>query len=339
MILLISIGVVGAIAAAIATAMQNSKPVGEEDREANLALSDESMDTNLTGEETIFVADENITTNVFETSTSSTNEENDEFELESSSEEILLNETFASSDYPTTTAIIPITMIPSKSPTICIPLELGIIEENANLTEWEVIKEGAGGDEVVWKSSSYDIPAYNSVTLTTCLPPHIYRFSFKGARSYVLSSNCDVIVTGMSIDAIEDIVAFELPFQAPEFMDVDGDGLEDRLGTLMPYNSTGLQEGANCEPFRLDLVTDDLGVETVWRLYEGNNSVEMIANGGPYASNSYYLFEYCLKSPSIYTFYIIDWGKFMWNSCFFPLLFECSLFYCQIISIRWNMLR
>lgn len=318
LILLMSIGVVGAIAAAIVTAMQNSKSVGEEDREANLVLPDESMDTNLTEGDTTFEIYENNTANVFETNTSSTIEENYEIELES--EAILLNETFASTVYPTATATIPITKIPSTSPsTICIPLELGIIEEDANMTEWEVIKDGVVDNEVIWQSSSYDIPAYNSMTFTTCLPPHIYKFRFNGARSYVLSSNGEVIVTGMSIDAIEDIVAFELPFQAPEFMDIDGDGLEDRLGTLMSYNSTRLQEGADCEPFRLYLVTDDLGVETVWRLYEGNNTGEMIANGGPYASNSYYLYEYCLKSPGIYTFYILDWGKFESNSLFsFP---------------------
>ena len=113
LILLMSIGVVGAIAAAIVTVMQNSKSVGEEDREANLALSDESMDTNLTEGDNTFEIYENNTANVFEINTSSTVSVEENYEIELESEEILLNETFASTVSPTTTATIPITKIPS----------------------------------------------------------------------------------------------------------------------------------------------------------------------------------------------------------------------------------
>ena len=92
-------------------------------------------------------------------------------------------------------------------------------------------------------------------------------------------------------------------------MDVDRDGMEDRLGILMPYNSSGLEQGVSCEPFCLELKTDDSGLETTWELYEGNNSGKLIANGGPFRGNSDYSIEYCLASPNNYSFYMYDYGE------------------------------
>lgn len=297
--LILFIGIVAAIVVAMALAMQN-KPIGADSREADQVLLEEESNSSSSNADVVHESD-NFTSGIFETETSST-VEIDEF---SPGFEEMSVET-----------AIP-TYNPTPSPTICIPLELGIIfDNNANQTEWKILKgaDGTTDNEVVWQSTSYDATTYDSkaVTHQKCLPPQMYTFVFtdSDARSYVLSSEGNVIVTGMSIDSKNDILAFELPFEVPEPVDKDGDGVEDRLGTLMPYDSSGLEEGIDCEPFRLELQTDDSGVETLWRLYEGqDNSGEMIADGGPFASNSNYVYEYCLKSPNIYTFYIYDWGE------------------------------
>lgn len=299
--LILFIGIVAAIAVAMAFAMQD-KPIGADSREANQVLVEEELNSTINNADVVHESD-NVTPGIGEFSPGF-----EDMSIETS---------------------IP-TYNPTPSPIICIPLELGIIfDKNANQTEWKIIK-GADGttvnSEVVWQSTSYDATTYDSkaVTHKKCLPPQMYTFVFtdSDARSYVLSSEGNVIVTGMSIDSKDDIVAFELPFEVPEPVDKDGDGLEDRLGTLMPYDSSGLVEGVDCEPFLLELQTDDSGVETLWRLYEGqDNSGEMIADGGPFASNSNYVYEYCLKSPNIYTFYIYDWGKLYQSIQFIRLLF------------------
>lgn len=307
--LLLFIGIVAAIGVAMVFAMQDKPIGGESVREADQVLAEEETNPNTI----VFEEEEspvietvsesgNVTAGIFDTVTMPT---------EGSSEYALGFEEIASETQTPTYK-------PTPSSTNCIPLELGIIfEGNANQTEWKVVKgaDGSPDKEVVWQSTPYDAATYDSkaVTHRKCLPPQMYTFIFTdtdGARSYVLSSAGDVIVSGMSIDSKEDIVAFELPFEAPEPVDTDRDGVDDRLGTLMPYDSSGLVEGVDCEPFRLEIQTDDSGVETLWRLYEGaDNSGEIVADGGPYASNSNYVFEYCLRSPSVYTFYIYDWAS------------------------------
>lgn len=299
--LLVFLGIVAAIGAAVVIAMQN-RPAGGDGNETSQAMADESATADKAEETPSSNSESNNTSfDIFDTSSEQSSEQLLDLDLDF--EEIPSN-SFTS-------------LTPSSSPTICIPLELGIVfDENANMTKWKLVKGGDGktDNEIVWQSDSYDAATYDTkaVTVRNCLPPFMYTFVFtdpNGARSYVLSSEGEVIVTGLSLDTKQDIVAFELPFEAPEAIDSNGDGLEDRLGTLMPYDSSGLEEGVDCEPFRLELQTDDSGVETLWGLYEGDSTGKLIADGGPYASNSNYVYEYCLKSPSTYSFYIYDWGE------------------------------
>ena len=280
--LLLFIGIAAAIGVAVVFAM-NDKPIGRDSGETTEALAggNEIADEVEQSNEEVAEQD-NVTTEIFETSVSEESKE-------------LVNATTPS----------------------CISLELGIIAyENARMPKWEIVggSDRNNDESIVWKSSEYDGRTFDSKAMTfkKCLPPQMYTFVFADsdrARSYVLSSEGKLIVNGMSIESNEDIVAFELPFEAPPAYDADGDGIEDRLGTLMPYDSTGLKEGVDCEPLRIELQTDDLGIETLWRLYEGDESGKMIADGGPYASNSFYRFEYCLKIPAMYTFYMYDWAS------------------------------
>ena len=313
MTLLIFVGIVAAIGVAVVFAAQD-KPIGAVGADSNNnALVEDVNNADGNEEESLATYSEsdteiveskaeNLTSGIFDT-----NNEDDK-----SSEFLLEFEEILPTAQPTPAPSNVFTL----APTICIPLELGIIfDENVNMTSWKVIKGGDGAikGEVVWESTSYDTTTYSSkaVTLKKCLPPQMYTIVFtdaNGAGAYVLSSEGEVIVTGMSIDSIEDIVAFQLPFEAPDSVDEDGDGIEDRLGTIMPYDSTGLEEGVDCFPFKLELQTDNSGVETIWRLFEGDNTGELIANGGPLASNSNYEVELCLP-PEDYSFYIYDWGK------------------------------
>ena len=312
--LLVFVGIVAAIGTAVVFAAQD-KPIGGVAADSNNALVEE-LNTDKTEDESV-AADsgydteiqiveskgENLTSGIFDTNGESN--KNDEFLLE-------FEEIISSTAHPTPVPSSEYTL----APTICIPLELGIIfDENADMTSWKLIEGGDGAidGEVVWESTSFDTTTRISeaVTLKRCLPAQMYTFVFtdaNGARSYVLSSEGEVIVTGVSIDSIEDVVAFQLPFEAPDDVDIDGDGIEDRLGIAMPFDSTSLEEGVSCFPFKLELQTDNAGVETIWRLFEGDNAGELIASGGPLASNSNYLVELCLP-PGDYSFYIYDWGK------------------------------
>ena len=66
----------------------------------------------------------------------------------------------------------------------------------------------------------------------------------------------------------EESVTFELPYQLPDFEDADNDVLDYRLGLLMPYNSSGSEQGVNCKLLRIDFESDNFGLETTWELYK-----------------------------------------------------------------------
>ncbi|KAL7487000.1 hypothetical protein ACHAW6_013446 [Cyclotella cf. meneghiniana] len=220
---------------------------------------------------------------------------------------------------------------PSSSPTLCIPLEIGIIfDKNANETGWKVIeasrnpahRDEATKNRVVWQSDSYDAETYakKAAIFRKCLPPQMYTFLFTNTNGdgicckhgdglYILSSEGKVIAVGGEMNSKQTNVTFKLPYEIPDAVDSDRDGVEDRLGILMPYNSSGLKQGVDCEPFRLELKTDNSGLETTWELYEGDNSGKLIANGGPFGGNSDYSVQYCLASPNYYSFYMYDYAS------------------------------
>ena len=225
-----------------------------------------------------------------------------------------------------------ITSVPSSFPSSagpCIPLEIGIIfDEYPSETGWFLVRgeydpeaDYGSNDDIVWRSKYYKQLEYSKMVdrFTDCFPKGRYSFVFTdkssdgiccnhGEGAYTLSSEGKVIATGGAMAAPEESHAFELPFVEPDPVDDDGDGRDDRLGLLMPYDSAGLTEGIDCEEFRLVVITDQFGVETTWELFEGTDkSGTMVANGGPYGSEFTYVVDYCLESPRQYVLYVYDW--------------------------------
>mmetsp|Transcript_5350 Transcript_5350/g.10360 ORF Transcript_5350/g.10360 Transcript_5350/m.10360 type:complete len:156 (+) Transcript_5350:3-470(+) len=107
----------------------------------------------------------------------------------------------------------------------------------------------------------------------------------------------------------EETFVFGLPYVEPTPVDTNGNGRDDRLGSMMPYDSSNMIEGVDCENFRLVILTDEYGLETTWELFEGNDKASgtLIANGGPYGSRYTYVVNYCLSSPKEYSLYVYDW--------------------------------
>lgn len=216
----------------------------------------------------------------------------------------------------------------------CVPIELGIIfDQYPEETGWFLVKGTYNPDNpdstaleeenVIWSSKYYDPLDYaeHSDTFDNCAMPGTYTFVFTdkeadgvccyhGQGSYILSSEGKIIVIGGEMDASEETITFELPFAEPEPVDTDGDGMDDRLGWMMPVNSSNLTEGVDCENFHLVILTDKYGIETTWELYEGiDKAGTMIANGGPYGSKYTYVVDYCLPSPKEYVLYMYDWDR------------------------------
>ncbi|KAL9180414.1 hypothetical protein ACHAXT_008384 [Thalassiosira profunda] len=221
---------------------------------------------------------------------------------------------------------------PSTAPSFdgpCFPVELGIIfDEYSDETEWLLAKgnyypENPEQNVVVWESKYYNPMEYSgrADTFNRCFPEGYYTFVFKdkegdgiccyhGEGSYVLTSEGKIIKIGGEMDAQEEYIGFQLPFEEPEPEDTTGDGLDDRLGWVMPYDSSNFTEGVDCENFRLVVLTDEYGIETTWELYEGSDkSGTLIANGGPYASEITHVVDYCLESPKRYALYMYDWAR------------------------------
>eukprot|EP00804_Cyclotella_cryptica_P029149 CCRYP_005321-RA/>CCRYP_005321-RA protein AED:0.32 eAED:0.32 QI:373/1/1/1/0.66/0.5/4/567/505 len=316
--LLVFLGVVAAIGVGIVFALQDN-PIGGRSGQAD----------------TITAAEYASTDDVSGESYGASSEPNDTVSADTSDEENIS----VAKEQNNAKENIPINIVngnsttssPSSSPKSCIPLEIGIIfDKNAIETGWKVIeaaynpvdKDATNNTRVVWQSDFYNAETYadKGWIFRKCLPPRMYTFIFTdtngdgicckhGDGLYVLSSEGNVIAVGGEMDKKQERVTFKLPFEAPEAVDTDKDGVEDRLGILMPYDSSGLEQGEDCEPFRLELKTDNSGLETTWELYEGDNTGNLIANGGPYGGNSYYNFEYCLASPNVYSFYIYDWAS------------------------------
>jgi hypothetical protein len=213
----------------------------------------------------------------------------------------------------------------------CVPIELGIIfDQYPEETGWFLVKgtynpvsTAREEGNVLWSSKYYDPLDYaeHSDTFDNCAMPGTYTFVFTdkeadgvccyhGQGSYILSSEGKIITIGGEMDATEETITFELPFEEPEPVDTDGDGMDDRLGWMMPVNSSNLTEGVDCENFRLVILTDKYGIETTWELYEGiDKAGAMIANGGPYGSEYTYVVDYCLPSPKEYVLYMYDWDR------------------------------
>lgn len=217
-----------------------------------------------------------------------------------------------------------------QGPPIC--LELGIVfDEYAIETGWKLINgvynqtvdTFIDPKDVVWESKFYSAQTYNNKAgvFRKCFTSGTYTFIFTdtegdgiccyhGEGLYVLSSEGSVIAQGGEMNSQVESVVFDLEYKEPAPVDTDGDGLDDRLGLIMPYNSSGLVEGVNCENFHLEINTDKSGLETTWELYEGgDNSGDLIANGGSYGSEATYIIDYCLASTQEYTFYIYDWAQ------------------------------
>jgi len=133
--------------------------------------------------------------------------------------------------------------------------------------------------------------------------------SFHGDGRFALSSNGKIIMIGGEMAVNEVGVTFELPYTQPDAIDSNGDGLDDHLGWLMPYDSDGLYEGVDCENFRLLIETDQYGIETTFELFEGDRTGKLVANGGPYGSSQTYVADYCLASPREYELLIYDWDQ------------------------------
>ena len=222
---------------------------------------------------------------------------------------------------------------PSSFPSnagLCIPVELGLIfDEYSDETGWMLVKdnyypENPERNDIVWRSKYYNPVEYSgrADTFRKCFPPGYYTFVFTdkegdgiccnhGEGTYVLSSEGKVIIIGGKMESTEESVVFELPFDEPEPVDANNDGRDDRLGWIMPFDSTNFTEGVDCENFRLVILTDQYGIETTWELYEGADKLngELIADGGPYGSEYTYVMDYCLPSPNRYTLYMYDWDR------------------------------
>jgi hypothetical protein len=215
------------------------------------------------------------------------------------------------------------TPAPSSAPSYdgpCIGLEVGIIfDKYAAETSWKLL--AGETDEVVWKSNYYGSNYDDDWDIfRKCFPPGPYTFVFMdregdgiccshGEGKYILSSEGKVIAVGGQMVSKEERTSFELEFVEPIPTDSNGDGLDDRLGVLMPYDSSKLVEGETCENFRLVFETDQYGIETGWELYEGPDRVRenRIANGTSYGSEHTYVVDYCLPSQRSYSLYMYDW--------------------------------
>lgn len=215
------------------------------------------------------------------------------------------------------------TPTPSSAPTYdgpCIGLEVGIIfDKYASETSWKLL--AGETDEVVWKSNYYGSSYDDDWDIfRKCFPPGPYTFVFTdregdgiccshGEGKYILSSEGKVIKVGGQMDSEEERTSFDLEYVEPEPIDSNGDGLDDRLGVLLPYDSSKLVEGETCENFRLVFETDQYGIETGWELYEGPDRVRenKIANGTSYGSEHTYVVDYCLPSQRSYSLYMYDW--------------------------------
>jgi len=221
------------------------------------------------------------------------------------------------------------TFVPSTSPSNegpCIPIEIGILfDQYSDETGWMLVKgnyfpEDPKKNVIVWESKYYNPLAYakEPAAFDKCFSPGYYTFVFTdkegdgiccyhGEGSYVVSSEGKVITIGGEMNSNEESVVFELPYVEPEPVDKDGDGRDDRLGWMMPYDSSNsnFTEGVDCENFRLAILTDEYGIETTWELYEGQDKAgALIANGGPYGSEYTYVVDYCLESPKEYVLYV-----------------------------------
>ena len=215
------------------------------------------------------------------------------------------------------------TAFPSSTPSYegpCIGVEVGIIfDKYATETSWKLLLGET--EEVIWQSDYYG-SNWNEDwdVFRKCFPPGMYTFVFMdkegdgiccshGEGKYVLSSEGKIIAVGGQMDSKEERTMFELEYVEPEPADSNGDGLDDRLGVLMPYDSSNLVEGVTCENFRLVFETDLYGIETSWELYESSAKVSrnLVANGGPYGSEETYVYDYCLASQKSYVLYMYDW--------------------------------
>mmetsp|Transcript_27990 Transcript_27990/g.52777 ORF Transcript_27990/g.52777 Transcript_27990/m.52777 type:complete len:646 (-) Transcript_27990:20-1957(-) len=225
-----------------------------------------------------------------------------------------------------------LTSVPSSYPSKegpCIPVEIGIIfDEYSGETGWKLVKgeynaESPEENTVVWKSKYYKPSEYSkrADTFRKCFSQGEYTFVFTdkegdgiccnhGEGLYVLSSEGKTISVGGEMQSEVETIPFELPFIEPDPVDEDKDGLDDRLGLMMPYDSSNMTEGVDCENFRLVILTDEYGLETTWELFEGNDkSGTLIANGGPYGSQYNHVISYCLASPNEYSLYMYDWDR------------------------------
>ena len=242
-------------------------------------------------------------------------------------------DTTGSSPSLSTTTTTTTSSVPSLAPSHdgpCIPIELGIIfDEYSDETSWELVSgtyypENPERNAVVWKSKPYEPLEYSgrADTFAKCFKPGYYTFVFRdregdgiccyhGDGRYVLSSEGKVIAIGGQMESQEETSVFELSYVEPPPSDTNGDGKDDRLGWIMPYDSSSFTEGVDCENFRLVILTDEYGVETTWELYEGQDKAtgKLIANGGPYGSEYTYVIDYCLASPKEYVLYMYDWDR------------------------------
>ena len=179
-------------------------------------------------------------------------------------------------------------------------------------------------NDVVWESKYYDPSVYSkrADTVRKCFSQGYYTFVFTdgngdgiccnhGEGSYVLSSQGKVITIGGEMRSKEETFVFGLPYVESTPVDTNGNGRDDRLGSMMPYDSSNMIEGVDCENFRLVILTDEYGLETTWELFEGNDKASgtLIANGGPYGSRYTYVVNYCLASPKEYSLYVYDWDR------------------------------
>jgi len=178
-------------------------------------------------------------------------------------------------------------------------------------------------ETTVWESIYYNPNNFNSRadTFNQCLPPGTYTFVFSdreadgiccnhGEGVYLLSTEGKVVTIGGEMYTKERRYVFDLPFEEPEAVDENDDGLDDRTGWVMPFDSSKYIEGETCENFHLELKTDAYGLETTWALFEGSDeSGRMFASGGPYASDAVYEVDYCLPSEQEYVLYVYDWAR------------------------------
>lgn len=130
---------------------------------------------------------------------------------------------------------------------------------------------------------------------------------------YILSykPTGELIAQGAQFGNSESTI-FKVPYVAPQYIDSNGDGIEDRTENVIPKIPIGSDGQPACSnEFGLHLVTDDYGVETTWELRETTDGGDytdgkIIASGGPYTSDYTYDISYCVN-PGKYTFVFYDW--------------------------------